>query len=182
MRKCYRPGIHLLILSVLTLILSCRKQDTPDLSASISQADRDPLIWIVTDIHYLSDDLYDKGPLFRKMNREGDGKNTAMLDSIQSAFIAEIKRERPAVLLGTGDLTFHGEMQSHVDLAALFRGVEALGTEVYVIPGNHDLNNPWAREYRNDKAYRSNYISPDEFKSIYKDFGYSAALPVMKPP
>ena len=166
----------LLILTVLLLVFSCQKNETPPVPAASLRKDSESLIWIATDIHYLSNELYDDGPLFRKMNSEGDGKNTAMLDSILSAFVSEIEKEKPSALLVTGDLTFHGEKRSHLDLAALFSRIEGMGTEVFVIPGNHDLNNPWAREYRDDQAYRTEYIDPDEFKDIYRDFGYSGAL------
>jgi 3',5'-cyclic AMP phosphodiesterase CpdA len=175
-KKRCRPGVVLLILAGSVLLLSCWNGRTPAVSPDRGQKGRKSLIWIVTDIHYLSEELYDDGPLFTRMNREGDGKNTAMLDSLLSAFLSEIERERPAVLLVTGDLTFHGEKQSHLDLADFFSQIEETGTEVFVIPGNHDLNNPWAREYRDDQAYRAKYIDPDGFKVIYEDFGYSGAL------
>ncbi len=133
-------------------------------------------IWIITDIHYLSDKLRDQGPVFTGFIQSGDGKNILRIDAILSGFYASVEKNRPAALLVTGDLTFNGEKQSHRDLAKWFRKIESLGTRVYVIPGNHDINNPWARKITEDEIQQVPGVSPEEFARIYRNFGYKNAL------
>ena len=44
-----------------------------------------------------------------------------------------------------------------------------------VIPGNHDINNPYARKFTSDGTVKTDSITADEFAQIYSDFGYVAA-------
>ncbi|MGL6107901.1 metallophosphoesterase, partial [Romboutsia sp.] len=52
----------------------------------------------------------------------------------------------------------------------------ASGTQVYVIPGNHDISNPWARKFIEDNQYITDSISEDEFRSMYSNFGFDNAV------
>ncbi len=133
-------------------------------------------IWVITDVHFLSGKLRDRGEIFTRMIEEGDGKNTLQIDRILSAFYKKVKGGRPVALLVTGDLTFNGEKLSHLELADFFKKIESLGTEVYVIPGNHDILNPWARKITEKRIGRVESVTPDEFTSFYGDFGYGEAL------
>lgn len=51
-----------------------------------------------------------------------------------------------------------------------------MGTSVYVIPGNHDVLNPYAREFKGSEQYKVDYISSNDFSKIYEDFGYKEAI------
>lgn len=133
-------------------------------------------IAVITDVHFLSERLHDKGSLFNKLVNKGDGKNLFIQKELLSAFVHGLEKDKPAALLITGDLTFNGEKLSHKELTSWLRIIENLGMDVYVIPGNHDINNPKARKFFKDKAGKVDTVSPEQFRSIYKDFGYSAAL------
>jgi 3',5'-cyclic AMP phosphodiesterase CpdA len=61
-------------------------------------------------------------------------------------------------------------------LAKTFEAMEKSGTRIYVIPGNHDILNPWARGFRAEKQYVTDWITQDEFRRIYADFGYKEAI------
>jgi len=50
------------------------------------------------------------------------------------------------------------------------------GIKVYVIPGNHDVNNPDACSYVGDSAVSVPNITPQDFQQIYSDCGYSEAI------
>lgn len=51
----------------------------------------------------------------------------------------------------------------------------ARGIGVLVIPGNHDIDNPWARGFQGEKQVRVPSVSPGEFADLYRDFGYGRA-------
>jgi 3',5'-cyclic AMP phosphodiesterase CpdA len=92
---------------------------------------------------------------------------------IFDAALADIKSQSLDFLLISGDLTKDGERSGH---EALAKRLAALGKKVYVIPGNHDVNNPHARDYRTTPSTAAAQVSPDDFRSIYASCGYSAAL------
>lgn len=131
---------------------------------------------ILTDIHYLAESLHDDGVAFRKLVYEGDGKNTELIRDILEAFRFTLKREKPDILIVTGDLTLNGERASHLELASWFGAVESLGTKVFVLPGNHDILNPWASGFSKDKAYRTESVTREEFRAAYRAFGFDEAI------
>ena len=143
---------------------------------AIIKADKDINFYITTDIHYLSKDLTDNGEAFNKFVSTGAGKQLGYIDEILSAFTYQVKNKKPDVLIISGDLTNNGEEKSHVDLANKLKEVEKSGTAIYVIPGNHDILNPWAREFKEDKQYVTESIKEKDFSEIYKEFGYDEAI------
>ena len=98
-------------------------------------------------------------------------------DDIINAFGADVQEDKPDILIISGDLTTNGEKQSHLTLADKLKNIEKTsGTKVYVIPGNHDIENPWARGFKGDERYKIDTISASDFSKIYKDFGYGEAI------
>lgn len=130
-------------------------------------------MFVVTDLHYLTPELHDDGPAFRSMVMNGDGKDTMHCDAILDALAYELPK--PSILLVTGDLTLNGEEASHRALARRFESLGRAGVRVYVLPGNHDLDNPWAAEYRGSSRRRVASVSAARFREIYEGCGYSAA-------
>ncbi len=133
-------------------------------------------VFITSDTHYLSKDLHDNGKAFETFYTKGDGKILQYMEEITDAFLSEVKKSSPDVLILSGDLTNNGEIKSHEDLAKKLKSVTDKGVKVYVIPGNHDINNPYARRFEGDKQYRTDYVSEKEFLNIYKSFGYDEAI------
>lgn len=138
--------------------------------------DSDITFYIATDLHYLSKDLTDGGEAFKKFVSSGAGKQLDYIDETVSALAYDIKKKKPDILIISGDLTSNGEEKSHKALAKKLVEIEKSGTSVYVIPGNHDILNPWARGFKGDKQYVTDNISAKEFSSVYKDFGYGEAI------
>lgn len=140
------------------------------------QKGHDITMYTATDIHYLGNDLTDGGAAFKEYVASGDGKQLQYIDEIMDAFIYEIESEKPDILIISGDLTNNGEKESHVELAKKINVIEESGTTVYVIPGNHDISNPWARSFKGDKQYMTESINEKEFSEIYANFGYDEAI------
>ena len=146
-------------------------------SAWGSPADIDaPIIHILTDIHYLAESLHDDGTAFKRLVYEGDGKNPELIGDILEAYRFMLQKEKPDILLVTGDLTLNGEKASHLELASWFNAVESLGVKVFVLPGNHDILNPWARGYSGDRTYKTESVAPEDFRSVYRAYGFDEAI------
>lgn len=134
-------------------------------------------IYVATDLHYLSRKLIDDGAAFQTYYTKGDGKQLNYTEEIVDSFLDETKTNNPDILILSGDLTNNGEKDSHLDLAAQLSKLEKnSNTRIFVIPGNHDIQNPWARGFQGDKQYVTDSISSTEFARIYRDFGYDEAI------
>lgn len=136
----------------------------------------DNMAIIGTDIHYLSRELTDGGPGFQYMVEHGDGKVVTYIEQITDAFLEEVIRQKPDVLILSGDLTLDGEKRSHEELAEKLYLVENAGIPVLVIPGNHDINNRHAAQYQGEERFPAEFTTPEEFREIYQDFGYNEAV------
>lgn len=128
-----------------------------------------------TDIHYLSRTLTDGGERFQQMVEHGDGKVVTYVEQITDAFLEEVIRQKPDVLILSGDLTLEGEKKSHEELAKKLYQVESAGIPVLIIPGNHDINNHAAAQYIGEDRMPAEFTTPEEFREIYRDFGYDEA-------
>ena len=134
-------------------------------------------IAVLSDIHIMNPQL---------LRRDGDAiRNYVKRDrkllqesvALLNVAIDSIIQERPDVVLIPGDLTKDGEYVSHILVAdTLLKRFRDAGIAVYVIPGNHDVNNPHAAIYHGDSTSRTRTVSREEFAKIYSDYGYSVAL------
>lgn len=159
-----------------------KSQDEPK-SLQLSDTNTQITATIISDIHQLSPDLRADNKVFETFINSGDGKLLAYSTEILEALKVDIDTD---ILIVSGDLTTNGELSSHEWLANYFHEIEAkdIGAEsgtsrhtrVFVIPGNHDVNNPYARTFVSSKQEVTDTVSPDEFASIYSDFGYNEAL------
>lgn len=153
----------------------------PETIETISEAAEPEYNWektaiVATDIHYLARSLTDGGPSFEYMVEHGDGKVVTYIEQIVDAFLEDVIRQKPDMLILSGDLTLDGEKKSHEELAEKLYTVKDAGIPVLVIPGNHDINNRHAAEYRGNDRYPAEFTTPGEFRDIYRDFGYREAV------
>ena len=132
---------------------------------------------VASDTHVMDKSLFDipYGEAFIKAMQQ-DLKVAESSQQLFEQFATIAMRERPQLLLIPGDLTKDGERASHEYMARKFKEIEAGGTKVYVIPGNHDMENPKAVRYNGTKTERVPSVSEAEFREIYKDYGYSEAV------
>jgi len=128
-----------------------------------------------SDLHFFNPALLiSDGSAFQTYLAQ-DRKLIAESKAITEALVKNIKKEVPDVFLVTGDLTKDGEKLSHQALATYLDSIEMIGTKVYVIPGNHDVNNVHAYSYNGSIQSKVDSVSPADFKSIYNNFGYGEA-------
>lgn len=133
-------------------------------------------IVVATDLHYLAENLAgNRCPSFMSMVEGSDGRVLQYGWEILDAFLDDVLEEKPDLVVLSGDLTLNGERQSHEELAKKLSVLTDHGIEVTVIPGNHDINNPYARSYTSDGARAVESIDVEDFAEIYADYGYVAA-------
>lgn len=167
--------VILLLISSSLFGCSSASDKTEKITAPIEK-DQDLSIIETTDVHYLAPSLTDNGAAFKQYVAAGDGKQLAYSDEITDAFLEDVEAKKTDVLIISGDLTNNGEKTSHEELAKKLAQVEKAGTQVFVVPGNHDINNPWARKFEKDKQLPTDTITPTDFSKIYGDFGYKDAI------
>lgn len=131
---------------------------------------------IGTDLHFLSEKINDHGAAFQTFAKTTEGKLIEYIDPINRVFFDEVTQKKPNVLILSGDLTNNGEKQSHLDMASMLKEVESAGTQVFVIPGNHDIMNPWGVEFKGNQIMATDHVEPKDFATIYNDFGYNEAI------
>lgn len=129
----------------------------------------------VSDMHYFSPSLVENEDFMWKVAMESDGKDTVQSALIAQAFVDDIIKLKPDVVVITGDLTLNGEEASHEELRDLLGKLKDIGIEVYVMTGNHDVNMT-AYRYTNDGVEEVPSFGSQRFEDHWWDFGYGDAL------
>ena len=124
-------------------------------------------IYLLSDTHLIARDLHDDGTAFQRMRDTSAGKDLDYQGLALIAFVRKILKDRPAAVIITGDLTFNGEKLSAEKLAWIFAPLKEAGIAFWVIPGNHDIYDGWARKFRAEKSYYAEQVSPEEWKNIF---------------
>ncbi len=172
-----RRYFSVLYIVLITLLMVGCKSDSIASVPEIIDSGEDISIFVATDIHYLATGLNDHGKAFETYFAAGDGKQLNYVDEIFSSFMLDIEMKKPDILVISGDLTNNGEKESHMNMASKLANIEKkTGTRVFVIPGNHDIQNPWARGFQGEEQYITDSISANEFANIYNEFGYGEAV------
>ena len=132
-------------------------------------------IIVATDMHFLASDYHDGGSKAQEIYNARDGKVTEYSKEIMLAFVDTcLKEEADAVLL-TGDLSFNGEKASHEEMAEMLQVLVDAGIDALVMPGNHDIRNPYAYSFKGDEVYYVNTVEAEDFVEIYANCGYDDA-------
>lgn len=161
---------------VLILLLLAGGSHLAEAKSKTQDNDLSPInISIIADPHYFNPSLGTGGSCFNDYLKK-DRKMIAESDAIINSAIESLKNDDSDIILIPGDLTKDGELVSHKEFAEKLRLLEKSGKKVFVIPGNHDLNNPEAFTYSGDTCFRTESVSPEEFIDIYHDFGYGEAF------
>ncbi len=175
--------LYISLCVLIIMISGCGIQQTKDKLGTMQAEDyliketKETLkLAITSDIHYLSPKLTDGGQAYETFIQTGDGKQMVYMDAILDAFAYDLARDESDVLIVSGDLTINGEQKSHEDLAEIFRNIEKAGTQVLIIPGNHDLLNPYARGFEGDRQVKVDSVDTAQFEDIYRSFGYEEAV------
>ena len=146
---------------------------------------------ILSDLHYFAEDS--QGPTAEDkaefnemmlMNNATSGIAPEIFDAALANVTAMALQGKIDFLLVPGDLTKNAEKAAHQELVEKFTQFEQFtGIPVYVINGNHDINNNRAAIYdgenllnvkKNPELRSQLDTTPEEFEALYKNFGYSS--------
>ncbi len=130
---------------------------------------------VFSDPHIYDSSLGTQGKAFETYLAE-DRKLLRESAEILGAAVEAIENEKVSFVLVPGDLTKDGELVCHELAVTYLRQIEAGGKQVYVVPGNHDINNGYSARFTGDTAERVLNITPAQFVELYGDFGYKEAL------
>ena len=134
-------------------------------------------VWVITDLHYLAEDLFVKdAPSFQKILESSGGKMVEYMPEAMAEFQEIAVKEHPDAILIPGDITFNGEYESMMELKSLFRSIQNEGIQILLIPGNHDINYPYAGSFTGEGMLGVRNISQAEFTEQMGIFGYEQSL------
>ena len=166
------------IIGILVLIFTAAATATACLSPQevpMINIDESIKMYIVADPHYMSEKMTEDSETYNNYLNSVDRmmKYTGVfLDVVED----DVKKNGPDILIFPGDLTNNGSKVNHLEFEKRLKRMEAKGTKVYVIPGNHDLNNEKALYFKDNKIFITESIDEDEFAEIYGDYGYDEAI------
>jgi len=161
----------IIISIIIGLVLSACSNKLPKIETG-----SDIKLYVATDIHLLAEELMTNEDLMAQVFEFGDGRFVHYTNELMSTFTNTIKENQPDILVLSGDLTHDGEKLSHEALAKQLKEIEKNGTRVFVVPGNHDLENPFAKDYAEGGWKTAKTVSADEFETIYKNYGFDEAI------
>ena len=130
---------------------------------------------VLSDTHIYDASLGSSGAAFEKAT---NFSRSLFLDSqdLLDYAIDEIIASKVNFVLICGDLTKDGELVNHMIVAKKLKKLTTAGIAVFVIPGNHDINNPDAVRYNGDSTEPVMSITANDFAHIYENCGYRSAI------
>lgn len=146
---------------------------------------------ILSDTHYFAESAMgetaeDKQEFVDMMllNNSTTGLAPEILDAALANLALKAKNGEIEFVLMPGDLTKNAEYAAHKEQAEKLAKFEAeTGIPVFVINGNHDINNKRSMYYDGENLVQSSKnpalrdeidTSPEEFETLYKNFGFTA--------
>ncbi|CAM3590800.1 Calcineurin-like phosphoesterase superfamily domain protein [Vibrio aerogenes CECT 7868] len=131
---------------------------------------------VLSDLHVYDISLGEEGAAFESYVAS-DRKMLVQSTEILSAMVEKLLEVNglQAVLI-PGDLTKDGELVCHNKATSLLQPLRDAGIAVFVVPGNHDINNPDAVSFSGETTTPVESVTADKFANIYQDFGYDAAI------
>lgn len=140
-----------------------------------SAASRAARFAVISDPHLHYARLGNSGAAFERY-LDHDPKLLRESEAILEAALEMVAKEHVQFVIIPGDLTKDGELVNHRRMVRHLARLERHGISVFVVPGNHDINNPEAVRYVGDNARPVQSISPAQFRALYRRFGYNEAI------
>ncbi|WP_262315557.1 metallophosphoesterase [Lacticaseibacillus parakribbianus] len=135
----------------------------PALTASAT-----PRLWVMSDTHFIAPSLHDGKAAFTAIKQSAAGKDLDYQPVALRAFVHQALAAKPTAVIITGDVTFNGELISAKSLVRRFAKLTQAGIPLLVIPGNHDIYDGWARQYRGKRQLKTAQIGPDDWRDVFK--------------
>lgn len=129
---------------------------------------------VMSDLHYYDTSLGTSGEAFEDV-LGSDRKLLKETAELLELAIDDVLASGVDFVLIPGDLTKDGEVVNHEAVSTALGRLRDAGVEVYVVPGNHDADNPEAFEFDGAEKIPVPSVSQDEFPRVYRDFGYGEA-------
>ncbi|MBP3195568.1 MAG: metallophosphoesterase [Butyrivibrio sp.] len=134
-------------------------------------------IAILSDTHYVSNDQK-QGHGIQNMDTTAvtEMRMLEEIDNIINVSLDQVTEFDPDCLLICGDLTSNGEYSGAQALADKLNalkskdGMEDVG--IYVVNGNHDINNSYAADLTPEEIAKAQRIGPEDFKTVFAGLGY----------
>ena len=161
-------GVVVLVFIIASAYLTPQEVPMINLDESIN-------MYIVADPHYMSEKMTEDSETYNNYLSSVDRmmKYTGVfLDVIED----EVKKNEPDIVVFPGDLTNNGSRVNHQEFEKRLKRLKKAGAKVYVVPGNHDLNNEKALYFKDDKILLTESINEEEFVDIYSSYGYEEAI------
>ncbi len=130
---------------------------------------------VLSDLHFYDKTLGTSGSAFQTY-LDADRKLLVLSDELLNTAVEKILQENARFVLIPGDLTKDGEKINHEGVIKILKKLESSGLSVYVVPGNHDINNGAAVQYQGDEKKPVPGINDKDFKTLYHEFGYEDAI------
>lgn len=172
--------LHIFAKTLPTLsLLAC--ESSRDLSPIENQTDTAELgslnIVVLADPHVYNRKLGVNGKALSDYLKR-DTKLLLESEDILKAFVDHMLaiKPRPDLVLVAGDLTKDGELVNHELFINYLERLKEADIKVFVVPGNHDIDNPHAFSYEGDAVASKKSVSKEEYRILYYRYGYDVAL------
>ncbi len=169
------------IAAVVYTVISKYNENQPTINYTFNETGGNTTVYpdtsfaVLSDLHYYSLSLGTTGAAFEDC-LYSDRKLLKNSPDLLKVAIDDVVKSGVKILFVTGDLTKDGELICHQEVSTALGELLQKGIKVYVVPGNHDVNNPLAYSYSGDKTTLVPNVKAADFAEIYKDFGYGSAL------
>ena len=154
------------------------KQEEAQEKERLLQMD-EPHFWIISDNHFFPDTFIEDSAAFRAFEATALGNDLRYTETILTAFVQKALVEKPTGIIFTGDVTLNGEKAGLDRMVELLEPLQEAGILILAIPGNHDIYNGWAREFKNGDKITTHQISPQDFQRGFSD-GYHLSQAIDK--
>lgn len=134
-------------------------------------------IAIISDIHYVVDKYRTEiGEAALQYSALTESRMEQEIDTILDVTLEQAAKVNPDVLLACGDLLSNGEYVGAAALADKLKKAKEMeglqNTGIYVVNGNHDINNSYSVDFSDDEYWNAARVLPENFKTIFNGLGY----------
>ncbi len=176
-----------IIIFLMVLLTALQPVVTAGMTVSAQFGSDDPTqekqvkIAIFSDIHYVIDQQRSgAGEAAMHYSALTESRMEQEISTILDVALEQAAEENPDVLLACGDLLSNGEYAGAKSLAEKFNaakgdmeGLKQIG--IYVVNGNHDINNSYSSDFTKDEYWNAERVQPKDFKEIFDGLGYGDA-------